>query len=217
MKSRFVKIILGCALCISLLIWGLMYYVVSGRESLSEYAAIQFIKEGDKKEGGNSAVIQCLLGDLYLQMGRKQWCGYFDLKRAVEYYQQSAKEGEHVAFYRLGECYFYGHGVKQSQEKAVQYFQKAMEMGCFQGARRIEELTGESNAQAREFMCEELTKLASLDYTVSFERFFESFLLAMHCMEVDFYGAFEIVVDLSSLLDEVGINSVHTLDRGLKE
>lgn len=191
MKSRFVKIILGCALCISLLVWGLMYYVVSGR-SLPEYTPIQFLKLCCEHKEFNPSAIQCILGDLYLQMGRRQWCGYFSLKQAVEYYRQSAAKNEHVAFYRLGECYLYGYGVKPSREKAIQYFQKATAMGCFRGATRMAELTGNRMfyVQAGEFLREEFDKLNSLLVEDGYDLFFERHLVAMHFTEKDFYDAF---------------------------
>lgn len=190
MKSRFVKIILGCALCISLLVWGLMYYVVSGRY-LPEYTPIQFLKLCCEHKEFNPSAIQCILGDLYLQMGRRQWCGYFSLKQAVEYYRQSAAKNEHVAFYRLGECYLYGDGVKPSREKAIQYFQKATAKGCFRGARRMAELTGDCmfSVQAREFLQEEFDKLDSLLVEDGYDVFFEKLLVEMHVMEKECYDA----------------------------
>lgn len=48
---------------------------------------------------------------------------------AVKWYRKSAEQGNAVAQYNLGNCYYDGNGVPQSYEGAVKWLRKAAEQG----------------------------------------------------------------------------------------
>ena len=48
---------------------------------------------------------------------------------ALHYFQMAADEGHDNAIYYLGECYYYGYGVKEDYKEAVRYYRMAMDLG----------------------------------------------------------------------------------------
>ena len=65
--------------------------------------------------------------------------------KALEYYQQSADEGEPVAYARLGDLYRDGNGVEADAEKAAEYYRQAVEMGYEEAQESLDKLTEEGN------------------------------------------------------------------------
>ncbi|WP_091757397.1 tetratricopeptide repeat protein [Butyrivibrio sp. INlla18] len=51
--------------------------------------------------------------------------GRKDQSKAIEYYNEAAKNGDEAAFANLGYCYYYGSGTQIDYEKAYYYFSKA--------------------------------------------------------------------------------------------
>ena len=52
-----------------------------------------------------------------------------DYKKAVEWYQKAAAQGEAEAQCMLGLCYEVGQGVTKDYKKAVEWYQKAAAQG----------------------------------------------------------------------------------------
>ena len=48
-----------------------------------------------------------------------------DLKKAVEYFEISAKNGNSNSQYYLGYCYHFGKGISQDYTKAVEWYTNA--------------------------------------------------------------------------------------------
>ena len=48
-------------------------------------------------------------------------------KQAIAWYQKAAAKNHEGAFYKLGECYEFGRGVKQSWPEAVKWYRKSAE------------------------------------------------------------------------------------------
>ena len=42
-------------------------------------------------------------------------------KEAFKWFKVAAEQGNPIAQFHLGKCYFYGHGVRQDQSEAIQY------------------------------------------------------------------------------------------------
>lgn len=51
-------------------------------------------------------------------------------KKAFEYFQKSAAEGNPNGINEVGECYFYGIGVKEDNNKAFEMFKKSADKDC---------------------------------------------------------------------------------------
>ena len=49
--------------------------------------------------------------------------------RVAKWYRQAAEQGNALAQYKLGECYYLGYGVRQDYAEAVNWFRKATEQG----------------------------------------------------------------------------------------
>ena len=49
------------------------------------------------------------------------------MKKAIAFFERSAKQGISDSQYILGRCYFFGDGVEKDVEKALQLFEKAAE------------------------------------------------------------------------------------------
>lgn len=65
---------------------------------------------------------QLSAGDRYTSLGK-------DLPKAVHYYTLSAVQGNAIAQFKLGNCYFNGTGIEKDMTKAVQYFQLSADQG----------------------------------------------------------------------------------------
>ena len=50
-------------------------------------------------------------------------------KKAIEWYEKAAEQGDAEAQYNLGNMYYHGHGVDVNHKKAVEWFKKAAEQG----------------------------------------------------------------------------------------
>ena len=50
-------------------------------------------------------------------------------EEAVKWYQKSADQGDASAQNKLGECYYYGHGVSQSYVNAAKWYRKSADQG----------------------------------------------------------------------------------------
>ena len=50
-------------------------------------------------------------------------------EEAVKWYRKSADQGDASAQNKLGECYYYGHGVSQSYVNAIKWYQKSANQG----------------------------------------------------------------------------------------
>ena len=51
-----------------------------------------------------------------------------DYEKALKYYQLSAEKGYVKAWKAIGSLYYYGDGVEQSYEKALEYYYKALDV-----------------------------------------------------------------------------------------
>ena len=62
----------------------------------------------------------------------KEGC-QFDISQnyeeAAKWYRKAAEQGNHLAQYNLGSCYYYGKGVSQNYEEAAKWYRKAAEQG----------------------------------------------------------------------------------------
>ena len=50
-----------------------------------------------------------------------------DYQQAINWYQQAALAGHHIAKYNLGNCYYNGNGVEQDYQQAINWYQQAAE------------------------------------------------------------------------------------------
>ena len=48
---------------------------------------------------------------------------------AFQFYQQAAEKGNISSTYQMGECYYYGRGVGKDFKKAIEWYEKAAEIG----------------------------------------------------------------------------------------
>ena len=49
----------------------------------------------------------------------------------IKWYTEAAEQGNAVAQFTLGKCYFYGEGVEQDKQNAVEWYTRAAEQGRF--------------------------------------------------------------------------------------
>lgn len=66
-----------------------------------------------------------------------------NMERAVEYFSQSAQEGDARAYDCLAECYQKGLGVKTDESKAIEYYEKAAEQGIRHAQKALAEYYSE--------------------------------------------------------------------------
>ena len=59
-------------------------------------------------------------------------------RKAVEYYQLSADQGDASAQYKLGYMYKNGYGVEQSYQKVIEYYQLAADQGNTKAQRNVD-------------------------------------------------------------------------------
>ena len=63
--------------------------------------------------------------------------GCKDIKQALHYAELGYKDGDSTAALLLGGWYEQGDGVPQSNEKAVSWYERASELGCFLASERL--------------------------------------------------------------------------------
>lgn len=104
--------------------------------------ALKYIADGDAKgfyildrvANRGDAESQFIVGYCYAMIGQSiskstPQEAYSLLQRACYWYQKAALQGNAVAQYSLGRCYFNGDGVGEDTSKAVYWFRKAAEQG----------------------------------------------------------------------------------------
>ena len=52
-----------------------------------------------------------------------------DYKKAFEFYQRAADNGDADAMFNVGNCYYFGRGVTQDYNKAIEFYQRAADKG----------------------------------------------------------------------------------------
>ena len=60
-----------------------------------------------------------------------------NLKKAVEFYREAAKQGHPLAQYRLAECYQRGDGVPQNFGEAINWYRLAAVSSCSPKIKRM--------------------------------------------------------------------------------
>ena len=87
------------------------------------------LQEGDRvvREGGGAGTrnAQYNLGVMY-KNGHGVDVNY---KKAIEWYEKAAKQGDANAQYNLGVMYHHGHGVDVNYKKAIEWYEKAAKQG----------------------------------------------------------------------------------------
>ncbi|KAJ1457123.1 hypothetical protein M885DRAFT_427031, partial [Pelagophyceae sp. CCMP2097] len=70
-------------------------------------------------------------------------------KRAVQFYELAAAQGNAIAQNKLGVCYQHGTGVKINYKTAAQWYRRAAEQGCPRAQRSIGVLFNEGRGVAK--------------------------------------------------------------------
>ena len=52
-----------------------------------------------------------------------------DMAEGLKWYHRAVEKGSSMASGKLGQCYWWGQGVEQNYDKALEYYKKASEMG----------------------------------------------------------------------------------------
>ena len=94
-----------------------------------------------------------------------------DYKEGIEQYKKAAEEGDAVAQYKLGDCYYKGEGVEKDYKEAVRWFKKAAEQGnvaaqihlglCYNSGQGVEK-----NYKEVEKWCKKAADQGSLDMPI---------------------------------------------------
>ena len=74
--------------------------------------------------GKGVSIAAYLAGKVYLR--EKEWQ---DIKKAVQYFQQAAEDGNYYAEYQLGKIYYFGTGVRPDVEKGLDYLKASAAHG----------------------------------------------------------------------------------------
>lgn len=51
------------------------------------------------------------------------------MKKKMKRYRNAANQGDAKAQFMLGECYYYGKGVNEDKDKAMEWYTKAADQG----------------------------------------------------------------------------------------
>ena len=89
---------------------------------LREYEAIEY----------NDAKAQREIGDSYYEKGTMS-----DFAKAVKWYEKAANQGDIEAQKKMGDCCYFGYGIKLDQEKAVEWYEKAASQGDTKAKEKI--------------------------------------------------------------------------------
>ena len=63
-----------------------------------------------------------------------------DTEKAIEYFEQAAKDGNAFAEYQLARIYLYGLGVERDEERAMAYLHSAAEQGNEYAKQTLEDI-----------------------------------------------------------------------------
>lgn len=102
---------------------GVAYYEKGNLKQALKY--FRFVAEKQ-----NSIAAQNNIGIIYLKGGNGV---AKDVKKAVEWFEKAAEQGDADAQYNLGKCYAKGIGVPKDMRKAAAYFTQAAEQGSMDG------------------------------------------------------------------------------------
>ena len=77
--------------------------------------------------------------DKWVEKGEKAYKNR-SYKLAFEWFSKAAEQGDNRALKRLGDMYFYGHGVEEHYGNALKYYQEAEEKGNSEANRLYEQV-----------------------------------------------------------------------------
>lgn len=80
----------------------------------------------------NDAKAQREIGDYYYEKGTMS-----DFAKAVQWYEKAAEQGDTEAQIKMGDCCFFGYGIKRNQEKAIEWYEKAAKKGDVNAKERL--------------------------------------------------------------------------------
>ena len=70
--------------------------------------------------------------------------------KAVEWYAKAAEQGNDLALYQLGCCYYSGHGIPKDEEEAIKCFKRAVKLGNDKAKGTLSELLLKRKKQKEE-------------------------------------------------------------------
>ncbi len=106
-------------------------------DAMKDEKGKNFLKLLEKARLGESGA-QCELAKLYY-LGKEGVME--DNKRAFYWFMKSARQGNRIAQFYIGECYRRGDGIDEDKDEAKEWYQKAAEQGDKDAKEALETLT----------------------------------------------------------------------------